>query len=259
MFYKPIINNLNVIVMKLKNIANFLKSKYAKIIAFFILAIALCVSISKCSSYKLRYENAYRNYNDTLQEYVNKYNEAYAMNNAYITDIKTLKSENLDLYNEVKSLRDNPIVVTKIKTEYVTDTITITPVVTADTATGDFTADIDYKDDWNSISGNFKGNIYTSDGIFTLDRLQFDCSLTTDLIERDGKLYFITKSDNPYMKITDVDGYLISPEKSKVLKKQFNRPWGVMIGVGGTASIYNNKFVFLPGINITIGYKILSF
>lgn len=240
---------------------NIKKTKPAciKWILFGILFLALCLSVSKCSSYKRQYENSYREYHDSLLVYTNKYNEIYAMNNAYITDINTLKHENKELYDEVKSLRDNPIVIVKTKTEYIRDTITVEPTIVADTVTGDFMANILYEDEWNYFAGRFNGNIYTGSSLFSIDKLQFNCSLTTDLIERDGKLYFITKSDNPYMHIDETNGYLISPEKSKVLKKQFNKPWGVMIGFGCTATIYDNKIMFMPGINLTIGYKILSF
>jgi hypothetical protein len=244
--------------MKIKDIV--LKYwKPFKWVLFFATLLALCLSISKCSSYKRQYENSYREYRDTLSVYLNKYNEAYAMNNAYITDLNTLKRENKELYDEIKSLRDNPIIVTKVKTEYVIDTITVTQELTTDTTTGDFFTNIAYADEWNSFNGRFSGNIYTGSSVFSLDQLQFNCSLTTDLIERDGKLYFITKSDNPYMRITDMDGFLVSPEKSKVLKKTFNRPWGVMIGAGCTATVYDGKILLLPGINLTLGYKILSF
>lgn len=232
---------------------------YIKWILFFGLVLALCLSISKCSSYKRQYENSYREYHDSLLVYTNKYKEVYAMNNAYITDLNTLKRENKELYDEIKSLRDNPIVIVKTKTEYIRDTITVEPTMTTDTATGDFMANILYEDEWNYFAGRFNGNIYTGNSLFSMDKLQFNCSLTADLIERDGKLYFITKSDNPYMHITDMNGYLLSPEKSKVLKRQFNKPWGVMIGFGCTATIYNNKFLLVPGVNLTIGYKILSF
>lgn len=233
--------------------------KYIKWGIFFLLVLSLCFSVSKCSSYKRQYENSYREYSDTLSVYKNKYNEIYAMNNAYITDINTLKRENKELYDEVKSLKDNPIVVTKIKTEYITDTITVIPDMTTDTVTGDFLANIQYSDEWNMFDGTFNGNIYTGSSLFTMNRMQFNCSLTTDLIEKDGRLYFISKSDNPYLNITDMDGYLVSPEKSKVLKKTFNRPWGVMIGAGCTATIYDNRIMFMPGLNLTVGYKILSF
>lgn len=237
-----------------KLIANLVKQ-----ITFIILFIALGFSVTKCNSYKRQYQNSYREYRDSVAVYVSKCNEAYTMNNAYIADIATIKRENEELYNEIKSLKDNPVVVTKIKTKYVFDTVYIEPELTADTVTGDFSANIAYQDEWNNFTGRFNGNIYSGTSIFSIDKMELNCSLTTDLIEKNDKLYFITKADNPYLVINDIDGYLVSLEKLKFLKKQFNRPWGVMIGVGCTAMVYNNNVLLLPGINFTIGYKILSF
>lgn len=236
-----------------------LTANQIKWIAFILLFIAMCFSITRCNSYKRKYENSYREYRDSVAMYVNKYDEVYAMNNAYIADMATIKRENEELYNELKSLKDNPVIVTKVQTKYVMDTVYIEPELTADTATGDFFSNIVYQDDWNSFAGRFNGNIYTGASMFSLDKMEFNCSLTTDLIERNGKLYFITKVDNPYLHINDIDGYLVSPEKSKVLKKQFNKPWGVMIGVGCTATVYDNKVLLWPGLHLTLGYKILSF
>ena len=237
-----------------KLIVNLIKQ-----IAFIILFIALGFSVTKCNSYKKQYQNSYREYRDSVAMYVSKCNEAYAMNNAYIADIATIKRENEELYNEIKSLKDNPIVVTKIKTKYVFDTIYVEPELTADTVTGDFSANIAYQDEWKNFTGRFNGNIYSGTSMFSIDKMELNCSLTTDLIEKNGKLYFITKADNPYLVINDIDGYLVSPEKLKFLKKQFNRPWGVMIGVGCTAMVYDSKVLLAPGINFTFGYKILSF
>lgn len=243
------------IIFKLKNITvNFIKY-----ILFVILIICLIFSVTKCNSYKKQYENSYREYHDSIATYINKYNEIYKINNAYITDLTTIKQENESLYNEIKSLKDNPIIITKIQTKYIIDTVYIEPELITDTITGDFSANIIYRDNWNNFSGKFNGNIYNGNSIFSIDKLELNCFLTTDLIEKNGKLYFITKADNPYLKINDINGYLISPEKSKVLKKQFNKPWGIMAGIGCTATIYDNKLLLLPGIQFTIGYKILSF
>ena len=245
--------------MEIKSINIKKINVYIKWILFFGIVLAFCISVSKCSSYKHQYENSIKEFNDSLLVYTNKYNEVYAMNNAYISDINELKIKNKDLYNEIKSLKDNPVVVIKTKTEYIRDTIIIEPTIITDTITGDFSADILYKDKWSYFTGRFNGNIYTGNSVFSMDKLQFNCSFTTDLIEKNKNLYFIIKPDNPYMHITGVDGYLISPEKSKVLKKQFNKPWGVMIGFGCTATVYDNKILFMPGINLTMGYKILNF
>jgi hypothetical protein len=215
--------------------------------------------MAQSNRYKNLYDYTRTAYSDTVTQYVNKNKELYTANLMYVTDVKDLKKQNEELYAEVKSLRDNPLVVTKIKTVYQIDTIAIEAPVTLDTANGNFESKFEYEDEWNSIFGRLNGNILNNTGVFTLDKLQFNCDITSDIIEKDGNLYFISKSNNPYLTITNTDGYMLSPEKSKLLKKRFNKPWGVMIGVGGTLTLYDNNVKFLPGINLTIGYKILSF
>ena len=229
------------------------------VIAVVILIGLLCISVSRCSRYKNLYSYTKSAYSDTVTQYVNKNNELYKANLMYVTDVKDLKKQNEELYAEVKSLRDNPLVVTKINTVYQIDTIAIEAPVTFDTANGNFESKFEYEDEWNSIFGRLNGNVFNNTGVFTLDRLNFNCDITSDIIEKDGNFYFISKSNNPYLTITNTDGYMLSPEKSKALRKRFNRPWGVMLGVGGTLTLYDNNVKFLPGINLTIGYKILSF
>lgn len=239
--------------------SNFISSKFIFLIIFAVLFICLTVSVSRCNSYKKQYMNSYREYRDSVALYVNRFNESYAMNNAYIADIAAIKRENEELYNEIKSLKDNPVIVTKIKTKYVFDTVYIEPEFVSDTITGDFFANLSYNDEWNNFSGRFVGNMYSGNSIFSIDKMELNCSLTTDLIEKDGRLYFVTKTDNPYLRINNIDGYLVSPEKSKMLRKQFDRPWGVSVGVGCTATVYNSSILLVPGVQLTLGYKILSF
>lgn len=229
------------------------------VIVILVLTGMLCFFMAQSNRYKNLYDYTRTAYSDTVTQYVNKNKELYTANLMYVTDVKDLKKQNEELYAEIKSLRDNPLVVTKIKTVYQIDTIAIEAPVTLDTANGNFESKFEYEDEWNSIFGRLNGNILNNTGVFTLDKLQFNCDITSDIIEKDGNLYFISKSNNPYLTITNTDGYMLSPEKSKLLKKRFNKPWGVMIGVGGTLTLYDNNVRFLPGINLTIGYKILSF
>ena len=42
----------------------------------------------------------------------------YIAKNLYIQEIEDLKNQNEELYAEIKNLKDNPLVVTKIVTEY---------------------------------------------------------------------------------------------------------------------------------------------
>jgi hypothetical protein len=215
--------------------------------------------MARSNKYKNLYDYTKAAYSDTVTQYVNKNKELYTANLMYVTDVKDLKKQNEELYAEVKSLKDNPLVVTKIKTIYQIDTIAINSPVTLDTANGNFESRFEYEDEWNSIFGRLNGNVFNNTGVFTLDRLYFNCDITSDIVEKDGNFYFISKSNNPYLHITNTDGYMLSPEKSKALKRRFNKPWGVMIGIGGTLTLYDNSVRFMPGVNLTVGYKILSF
>lgn len=229
------------------------------VILFVLLISTLCLSVSKCSRYKGLYEYANNAYCDTITQYVNKNKELYTANLMYISNISDLKKTNQDLYDEVKTLKDNPIVVTKIKTVYERDTVTIEAPITIDTANGNFESIFDYNDEWSEISGTFNGNIYTSSGLFSLNSLKFNCEIISDIIEKDGQLYFISKSSNPYMTISNTQGTILSPEKSKALKQRFNKPWGIMIGAGLSAVYIDNSLKIVPALQITAGYKILSF
>lgn len=236
-----------------------LKRNIILISVFIVMGLIMAISISNCNRYKNLYDYTRIAYNDTVTQYLNKNKELYTANLLYITTEKDLRRQNEELYNEVKSLKDNPLVVTKIKTVYKHDTVTVESPIIIDTANGDFESNFNYSDNWTDIAGNFKGNIFTNSGVFNLNKLNFNCEITSDIIEKNGQLYFISKSDNPYMYISNTDGVMLTPEKSKALKQRFNRPWGIMAGIGFTATVYDNNVKIIPGLNITIGYKLLSF
>ena len=71
----------------------------------------------------LKYKNLKNDFNDiqntaqdTLTVYKNKVGELYSQQKVYITEINDLKKSNSELYDEVKNLNDNPVVVTKVQT-----------------------------------------------------------------------------------------------------------------------------------------------
>ena len=76
---------------------------------------------------------------------------------------------------------------------------------------------------------------------------------------RGNQLSFIAKSDNPYCQINSLNGSILSPETSSVLKKRFDKKWAVVVGVGPTLSVYDSKIVILPGLQVTIGRKLFAF
>lgn len=226
------------------------------------LAIAAICFYFNYKSVKSEYDNFIISTNDTILVYKNKAGELYAQNKAYITDIENLKMTNTDLYNEVKNLKDNPLVVTKtvFKTVYeqlpaTTDSLT----TTIENGDSIYKSNFSYKDDWTFLKGYTTFNTFNKSSSTFFDNITIASDLTMDLIEKKNNLYIIAKSSNPHLQINNTEGYIVSPEKSKMLKNRFNKPWGVMVGVGPSVTIIDNKIKFVPSLQLTIGYKFISF
>ena len=206
-----------------------------------------------------KYENIIQEHNDTVTVYQNKIGELYAQNTAYITDIKNLKESNVELYNEVKNLKDHPIIVTKYETVTEYKDIVIRDTVYRE-KNGVFSFDLNYADDWASILGCSSIDTENMIGETRLDSISFRNNFTLDLIEsKKGDLSFIVKSDNPYCQINTITGVMLSPEDSKAIRKRFDKPWCIAVGVGPSFTIVDNKFAVLPALHITIGRKLFSF
>lgn len=206
-----------------------------------------------------KYDNVIHEHSDTVTVYQNKIGELYAQNTAYITDIKNLKESNRELYDEVKNLKDNPIVVTKYETVTEYKDIVVRDTVYRD-KNGVFSFDIDYSDDWTSIEGSSSIDTESMFGEVRFDCISFVNNFTLDLIEsKKGDLSFIVKSDNPYCQINTITGVMLSPEDSKAIRKRFDKPWCIAIGIGPSFTIVDNKFAVLPALHVTVGRKIFSF
>lgn len=222
------------------------------------LAIAVVVLFFKYKRMKSEYDNINIITNDSITTYKNKIGELYAERSTYITDIKTLKKTNSELAQEVKNLKDNPIVVTKIKTETKIEKILVHDTLSVD-SNGVYSFPVKYNDQWCNISGKSSFSTETMIGTAELDSISFDNNITVDLIEKDKQLAFIAKSDNPYCKINNIDGTVLSPEKSKAISKRFEKKWVVVAGIGPTVTVYESKVKVFPGIQVTIGRKLFAF
>ncbi len=226
------------------------------------LAIAAICFYFNYRSVKSDYDNLIISTNDTILVYKNKAGELYAQNKVYITDIENLKATNTDLYNEVKNLKDNPIVVTKTVFKTVYDSIPVTTdSVTTTIENGDsiYKSNFSHNDKWLYLNGYTTFNLLNKNSITFFNKISMESDLTLDLIEKKKNLYIIAKSSNPYLQINNTEGYIVSPEKSKMLKSRFNKPWGVMVGVGPSVTIIDNKIKVVPAAQITVGYKFISF
>ena len=233
-------------------------SDWKNFIIVFSVISAICLYFSY-NSIREKYDNVIREKSDSITIYKNKFGEVYSQNKTYITDIKNLKESNKELYDEVKSLKDNPIVVTKYKTvtEYkeihVKDTVTLQ-------SEGIYRTNINYKDPYTLISGYSLINTNNMNGETHLDSIAFANNFTLNLIEsKKGDLSFIVKSDNPHCKINSLNGVMLSPEDSKAIKKRYDKPWCIVVGVGPSFTIVDSKPKILPALQITFGRKIFSF
>lgn len=210
-------------------------------------------------SEKKKLENIIVEQTDTLTTYKNKVGELYSEKAAYITDIKNLKQSNSDLYAEVKKLKDNPIVITKIETVteikeiYIKDSINVIEP-------GVYSTGINYNDKWCGIFGETRFDTSKLVSETKFDSIRFYNNITIDLIEsKKGNLSFIAKSDNPYCQINNLNGVMLSPEDSKAIRKRYDKKWVLAIGVGPSVTVVDNTVKIYPSAQLTFGRKIFSF
>lgn len=92
-----------------------------------------------------------------------------------------------------------------------------------------------------------------------IDSLMLSLGLTVDLIEKDERLNILVKSDDPRMNVTHINGAIISPEKSKVLRNYFRKRNGISVFVGAGASFGYGSGDGLGGgafgVTVGIGYS----
>ena len=201
--------------------------------------------------------------NDSLYEYKNKLNEVYKEKDIYVQNLKDVKNQNTLLAAEVKKLKDNPIVVTQTKIKVKVDTVK----AVSDTVylSDNFAQDSTYNLKWHIDEPN---NYYKVDG-FTfvksdfstfmtqLNNLELNTNITLNIIEQKKQLKFIARSDNPYVNITNMDGIVFDPSKSKTLKQYFKQDkivFGPTLGVG-----LDKNFKFTPFLGVAVMYRLFGF
>lgn len=197
---------------------------------------------------------------DSLYEYKNKVNELYKEKEAYITNKKDLERINKELYDEIKKLKDNPIVVTKIETVTKIDSIFIESKTEKDSLSNSKINNYNYIDDY--VSMNLTHKLNNNTGSLFVNNIKINADITYSIIEnkKTNKLSIITKSNNPYLNITDVNGGLINLQNSKTLKQYYRRDnkWNISVN-GGYGIVYdhvNGRFVVGPTLSIGVSYTL---
>lgn len=225
-----------------------------------LILILICMTVGFFLSSRYYRNESYNNvvvYTDSIQSYKNKIKQEYVSKSIYVQDIDDLKKQKNVLADEVKNLKENPVVVTKTVIRAFIDTVYMDK---------DTIAKVDsiYKLHWY-----LDHRYYNIDGITIVDenmkdfntvvnKFSMPAELTIDVIDDGDKLLrLIGRTDNPYINITNLDGVVFDPSDSKVLKKyQKPKKWSIGpsfgIGVGPEGKIQ-------PVVSVGISYGIWQF
>jgi hypothetical protein len=204
--------------------------------------------------------------NDSLRTYKDKNGQIVYEKGALISENKDLEKLNKELANEIKYLKDNPLVVIKTVVKVVHDTtyIKINPTDRGKWVGKTFEQNFKWNLNENYSLGNsriIEGNfdvyvdslfkVSTSKMKLTKDELSME--LSTGLTEnKDGLLEIFVKSKHPGFAVSSLDGALIDPKKSDVLKKYFPpKRWG--LGIYGGYGVCVNPTNLNSAIGIQIG------
>lgn len=236
------------------------------IIALIILVILLTFGTA---FFYHKYHNAEKQvviWNDSTYYYKNKYGEEYAAKNTYILEAEQLKKYNEELYKEYKSLKDNPIVITKTKIVTKIDSV---PTVPYDIQFEDSTIKwnwIAQDNDYYKINGHSGVDLTDINSPSTMiDSMKFDTKLTLDVVDNGEQLAVIAKTDNPYTSLTGMESVIIDPTTSPTLSKYYKpKRWGFSVYLGAGVNVgYDpiNKGIGLnigPSAGFAITYDIVQ-
>lgn len=257
----------------LSSIGNFFKNLFKKMTFKDWIIVLLCVLCLVFFLFNRHYKNELLTqkvvYNDSITTYKNKLGEEYKAKTVYVQTIKDLKTNNAELYKEVQSLKDNPLVVVKetmkVKMDTVvmeSDTIIVERKTVVDDEGKETTEGVHElywhkSNDYYKIEGNTVVKNDFSSFTTSLTNMEMPVELYTDIIEKDKNIQIITKTNNPYVSIINTEGVVLDPSKSKVLKQYFKQKrWGIgpHVGVGLTSDLK-----IRPYIGIGIQYNVFSF
>ncbi len=241
-------------------------------------ALIVIILIQRCSPSQGEVNTLKQNIwamNDSLRSYQTKNGQLIYERGAIIAEGKSLKDYNLALYNEIQYLKDNPIVVVKpeIRIIEIPKYIPIYPGKPRYNEDGSKTQDFFWNYDTTYSTGNYRkldgsfwvnvdSSLNLKTGPMHIKNDQIGMSLLTGLTEnKDGKLEIFVTSKYPGFSVTKLDGALIDPAKSDVLKKYFPpKRWalGFYGGFGPYVDPFNAKIGMGVQLGIGLQYNLLQ-
>lgn len=228
-----------------------------------IILILLFTGFLAFENHKLRNEsqNNYVILTDSLNDYKNKIGELYKEQESYVIEKNDLKKINEDLYNEIKYLKENPIIITKTEIKYQIKEIEVkNDSIVVNKPNNIIENFYNYKDEYFSANISHKLNLLDNMGNLSINNISSTTNLYLDIIEKDKKPFIITRMDNPYLTISNIEGGFIDLHKSKLLSKYYKKEyrWNLSFNAG-VFMIYNlntNRFEAGPGFGFSLGRAI---
>ena len=197
--------------MKMDKLIELLKSVKTHLIyvaIIIVLLFALSISVKSCQENKQLYNNNVTALIDSVSYYKAKNGELVASKSLLEGDMSLLEKTNSELAKELNSMKvKNPEQVVKIVTEYIktpSDTVWV-----IDSTNVNITKQFDFTDDYRSLAGD----VYLKNDMLGLNISKDEVYANYTLAIKDNKAYITT--NNPYIKISDIQGITIPTPKIK--------------------------------------------
>ena len=200
---------------------------------------------------------------DTIRTERTDFNNERFLKNSLLTSNEELKSLNSDLADEVKKLKGKVLVITKLVTVIKTDTHYVNNNLNS-YASNKY--GLSWKYDTTFSANNYRklsGESFfridtTNNNVIPLntriDKDEIGISMVTGIREKNNNLEIFVEPRYPNMKVTDIQGAVIDPQKSDVLKKMFPvKKWSVgpYLGVGVSVG----KTILIPSVSFGVSIQ----
>ena len=193
---------------KLIELLKSVKTHLIYVAIIIVLLFVLSISVRSCQENKQLYDNNVTALIDSVSYYKAKNGELVASKSLLEGDMSLLEKTNSELANELNSMKvKNPEQVVKIVTEYIkapSDTVWV-----IDSTNVNITKQFDFTDDYRSLVGD----VYLKNNMLGLNISKDEVYANYTLAIKDNKAYITT--NNPYIKISDIQGITIPTPKTK--------------------------------------------
>ena len=193
---------------KLIEFLESVKTHIIYIVIIIALLSILSISMRNCQENKQLYNNNITALVDSVSFYKAKNGELVASKSLLEGDMSLLEKTNSELMNELNSMKvKDPEQVVKIVTEYVnipSDTVWV-----IDSINTNITKQFNFTDNYRSLAGD----VYLKNNMLGLNINKDEVYANYTLAIKDNKAYIT--SNNPYIKISDIQGITLPTPKAK--------------------------------------------